>query len=61
MFMNISNNNNLSIPRLYPNISNLAATPVRATPVRAAPTALNAPIISRIFNAKPGCGSCGRK
>ncbi len=58
MFMNISNNNNASIPipRLYPNVSNLAATPVSA-----APTSLNAPIISRIFNAKPGCGSCGRK
>lgn len=26
-----------------------------------APSALNAPIISRIHNVRPGCGSCGRK
>lgn len=26
-----------------------------------APSALNASIISRIHNVKPGCGSCGRK
>ena len=25
------------------------------------PSALTAPIISRIHNVKPGCGSCGRK
>lgn len=25
-----------------------------------ASTALNAPIIARIHNAKPGCSSCGR-
>ena len=28
---------------------------------KAPPSALNAPIISRIHNVRPGCGSCGRK
>ena len=31
------------------------------TPVPKAPSALSAPIISRIHNVQPGCGSCGRK
>jgi hypothetical protein len=25
-----------------------------------APTALNAPILARVHNVRPGCGSCGR-
>jgi len=37
----------------------------RATKVvnvpKANPTALNSPIIARINNIQPGCGSCGRK
>ena len=32
-----------------------------AQPQRKAPSALTAPIISRIHNVRPGCGSCGRK
>ena len=25
-----------------------------------APSSLNSPMVSRIFNARPGCGSCGK-
>lgn len=25
-----------------------------------APTALNAPILARVHNVRPGCGSCGK-
>lgn len=32
-----------------------------APPAPKAPTALSAPFIARVHNAKPGCGSCGRK
>ena len=31
-----------------------------AAPKVIAPTILNAPMISRIHNVQPGCGSCGR-
>lgn len=33
---------------------------VNTAPVARAPSALSAPIISRIHQVKPGCGSCGR-
>jgi hypothetical protein len=50
-------------------ISNGNATPQQIqaihqaylAPVPKAPSALSAPIISRIHNVRPGCGSCGRK
>lgn len=55
--MVISNNNN-SIPSQIRqmraiNNANLAVA-------TRAPTSLSSPIISRIHNVKPGCGSCGR-
>ena len=40
------------------NTASLATTPILAVPKTS--SALNAPIISRIHNVKPGCGSCGR-
>lgn len=54
--MVISNNNATSfqIAQMKAiNTASLAATPKP-------PSSLNAPIISRIHNVKPGCGSCGR-
>ena len=36
------------------------ASSVNTAPVARAPSALSAPIISRIHQVKPGCGSCGR-
>jgi len=34
---------------------------VSQQPQKPRPTALNASIIQRIHDVKPGCGSCGRK
>ena len=36
------------------NLNNLAK------PARKAPSALNAGMIDRVFNVRPGCGSCGK-
>ena len=38
--------------------ANLAAIPKTAATVNAP---LSAPMVGRIHNVKPGCGSCGRK
>ncbi len=40
------------------NIANLSVAPSQ---VRQVNTSLNNSMISRIHNARPGCGSCGRK
>ena len=34
--------------------SNIGALPKKA------PSSLKSPMVSRIFNVKPGCGSCGK-
>ena len=46
---------------LPPQLRSTTATPTLGASVPKPPTALNASIISRIHNVKPGCGSCGRK
>jgi len=60
--MFLSNGNN--VPRITDrqvNIANLAGAPgSTAIAYKAAPTALNAPILARVHNVRPGCGSCGR-
>jgi len=53
--MNISGLNHIRAP--FKNISyqsNMAPLP------RKAPSALHAPMVSRIYNVRPGCGSCGK-
>jgi hypothetical protein len=40
------------------NLASLGATPHMASPK--APSALNASMLSRVHNVRPGCGSCGR-
>ena len=43
------------------NVANLATAPgSTAISSKSAPTALNAPILARVHNVRPGCGSCGR-
>lgn len=37
---------------------NLATTPSMSSPK--APSALHAPMLARVHNVRPGCGSCGR-
>ena len=51
----ILSNGNMLPPQI--NITNLAVTP-KAAPLNAS---LNASMITRIHNVRPGCGSCGRK
>ena len=41
------------------NIRQVAPRPVQ--PVRMTATSLNSPMIGRVYNAKAGCGSCGKK
>ncbi len=52
----IISNNNIMPPQFFysQNLNNLSAITPKAS------SALNAPIIKRIHNVKPGCGSCGR-
>jgi hypothetical protein len=40
------------------NASTLGANPSLASPK--APSAINAPMLARVHNVRPGCGSCGR-
>ena len=56
--MVLSNGNYIpQLPRQI-NSASLASAPIVAT--KSVSSSLNAPIISRIHNIRPGCGSCGR-
>jgi len=58
--MIISNGN--TIPMIHSkthNVESLASSS-SVPDVKKAPSSLNAPILARIHNARPGCGSCGR-
>ena len=58
--MIISNGNYAPmVQRQFNNTASLGVTPSMASPK--APSALNAPILARVHNVRPGCGSCGRK
>jgi len=55
MNMNISRLNNTRSPlKTIANQTNIAPVPKKA------PVSLSAPMVSRIFNVRPGCGSCGK-
>lgn len=55
--MNIqSSNNNSNNYNLYKATLNTLAQ----KPKVPAPTALRAPMVARIFDVRPGCGSCGK-
>ena len=57
--MFISNGNpSLALQRQILNTASLAASPTMSAPK--APSALNAPILARVHNVRPGCGSCGK-
>ena len=56
MFLSNGNNVPQGLPQI--NVANVAANPSVAS--KSAPTALNAPILARVHNVRPGCGSCGR-
>ena len=57
--MFISNGNTQPpLQRQILNTASLAASPSMAAPK--APSSLNAPILARVHNVRPGCGSCGK-
>jgi len=60
--MVLSNNNSSYYqPKSQINTANLASVPGSYVVAnKTAPTALNAPILARVHNVRPGCGSCGR-
>lgn len=51
------------VNRHFINTASLGVVPSGASPSMAspkAPSSLNAPILARVHNVRPGCGSCGR-
>jgi hypothetical protein len=53
--------NNAQIFRSQMNTANLAGAPgATAVASKSAPSSLKAPILARVHNVRPGCGSCGR-
>lgn len=56
--MVISNGNLTQNVQRQFNTASLGSAPSMSAPK--APSALNAPILARVHNVRPGCGSCGR-
>lgn len=59
--MLISNGNYHPVISRHNNVkgfTNLSSNPSASLPK--APTTLHSPILARVHNVKPGCGSCGR-
>ncbi len=56
--MFISNGNPSPVVLRQINTASLGSAPSMASPK--APSSLNAPLLARIHNVRPGCGSCGR-
>jgi len=56
--MVISNGHPLPAIQRQINAASLATSPSMAAPK--APSALKAPMLARVHNVRPGCGSCGR-
>jgi hypothetical protein len=54
--MDVNSGSNSHIHRQV--IANLVKT--QQAQQRNAPSALNSPMISRVHNVRPGCGSCGK-
>lgn len=41
--------------------SNISSAPVRSVSTAPKSVGLNAPMIERVYKAKPGCSACGKK
>ena len=60
--MDLTNPNNTPSRNYNPiNIISQANIGSIAKPVVKMPTALNAPMIDRVYKARPGCSACGKK
>lgn len=57
MHLNNGSSNTL-LAQTYVTTMNKPSTP---SMMSARTSALNAPMISRVYNAKPGCSACGKK
>ena len=55
--MSFNNSGDLP-PKYYSNLGANISAPPRQLP---RPVTLNAPMIDRVYKAKPGCSSCGKK
>ena len=57
----MSFNNSMAVPKSYYNnlATNISSIPIKPSAPKS--SALNAPMINRVYNAKPGCSSCGKK
>ncbi len=58
MNMYLSNGNPSPHMMKYINTVALGANPSMSAPKT--PSAINAPMLARVHNVRPGCGSCGR-
>jgi len=56
--MFLSNGNHIQPVNRQTNSASLGVAPSMSSPK--APSSLNAPILARVHNVRPGCGSCGR-
>jgi len=54
MNLNLAHSNNMNQAILTNLVKNQQIQQAKA------PTALNSPMISRVHNVRPGCGSCGK-
>ena len=52
---------NAQVQQRPPNMSAYSANVARAPPPPQKPVALNAPMITRVHAAKPGCSACGKR
>lgn len=57
----MSFNNPRAVPKSYYNNleANISSVPIKSLAPKS--TALNTPMIDRVYKAKPGCSSCGKK
>ena len=56
------NNSGLLPPKHYVNLgANISAPPPPVIPKARHLALLNAPMIERVYKAKPGCSACGKK
>lgn len=56
--MFLSNGNVPRVNLIQMNTSSLSSSPSMTS--SKAPSSLNSPILARVHNVRPGCGSCGR-
>ena len=61
--MSFNNNGLVSHPSQNHIASYISSSPLKSISLtsNSVKSALNAPMIGRVYNAKPGCSSCGKK